>query len=99
MKLRTVLLAMAAAWPVASARAADPRVFEGVKLDDRKQTQQVRDMPEVYERDPASRRYRLRTNVVQLPLGTAWITFNPERATSYLNRVPGENAAIYFGPI
>jgi hypothetical protein len=81
-------------------QAADARVFEGVNLDDLKQTQQLKEMPEIYERDPANaRRFRLRKAVVQLPLGTAWLSFNADLSTSYLNKVPGENTATYFGPI
>jgi hypothetical protein len=100
LKLTIASLAMTALLFPTPARAADARTFEGVNLDDLRQAQQMRDLLEIYERDPANRRrYRLQTNVVQLPLGAAWLTFNAERAVSYLNKVPGENAATFFGPI
>ena len=100
MKIRFTATAILAASLLLTLRAAEPRTFEGVKLDELKETQQLKDMPEIYERDPANgRRFQLRRAVVQLPLGEAWITFNPERRVSYVNKVPGEIAASYFGPI
>ena len=97
--LRSLLVAMLMS-PLAVLQAADARMFEGVNLDELKQVQQLKDMPEIYERDPDNgRRFRLRRSVVQLPLGEAWVTYNPERSAAYLNKVPGENAATYFGPV
>src|SRR5262245_9069323 len=103
--MKVILLAVlaitaTATLPFFTLPAAEPRVFEGVKLIELNQTQQLKDMPDIYERDPANRRrFRLRESVVQLPVGEAWLTFSPDRGVSYLNKVPGENAATYFGPI
>src|SRR5262245_26627543 len=100
MKAAFAGLALLLATPPIAMWAADPRVFEGVNLDELNQSQQLKEMPEIYERDPANgRRYRLQGAVVQIPLGAAWLTFNSQRNASYLNKVPGENAATYFGPI
>ncbi|MCA1481935.1 hypothetical protein, partial [Bradyrhizobium sp. NBAIM08] len=100
MKATIVVFAMAAALPLVTLRAADARLFEGMNLEELKQTQQLKEMPEIYERDPANgRRFRLRKAVVQVPLGAAWLTFNSELNVFYLNAVPGENAAAYFGPV
>ena len=102
MKVSTTLflLGFSAALIPSRLPAAEARLFEGVNLDELKQVQQLKDMPEIYERDPDNGgRFRLRRPAVQVPLGNAWLTFNPARSASYLNRVPGENAASYFGPI
>ena len=99
MKYNVAPLALALALSVVPLPAAEERVFEGVNLDTLKQTQQLKEMSEIYERDPANGRYRLRRAAVQLPLGAAWLTFNPGRRAFFLNKVPGENAATYFGPI
>ena len=103
MKIKAAALlitTMLVTFPFVTVRAAEARMFEGVNLDELKQVQQLKDMPEIYERDPDNgRRFRLRRSVVQLPLGEAWVTYNPERSAAYLNKVPGENAATYFGPV
>lgn len=56
-------------------------------------------MPEVYGLDPATRRYRLRDTVIQLPLDGASVTYNPMLNAFYLNNVPSETAAFHFGPV
>ena len=101
MKATVVTVALAAALPLVTSWAADaPRVFEGINLDELRQTQRLGGMPQIYERDPENpSRYRLRKAVVQIPLGAAWLSFNAELDSFYLNKVPGENAAIYFGPV
>jgi hypothetical protein len=94
-----LVLAMAAGLQVVHSRAPEARTFEGVNLDELWQKQRLRDMPEIYERPANEPRFRLRKAVVQIPLGTAWLSFNAESNVFYLNNVPGENAAIYFGPV
>jgi hypothetical protein len=81
------------------ARAGEARMFEGVDLSKLRQVQSLRAMAELYELDPATRRYGLRDGSFHIPLGQAWILYNPELNLSYLNKVPGENAAAYFGPV
>lgn len=100
MKMQTVLLVLTFAVVLVPARgpAAEARMFEGVNLAALKQTQQLRNMPEIYELDPKTRRYQLREATLQIPLGEAWLTYNAELKSFYLNKVPGENAASYFGP-
>ena len=98
MRIQFTVTALLAASLLLTLHAAEPRAFEGINLDELKETQQLKDMPEIYE--PANgRQFQLRRAVVQLPLGEAWITFNPERRVSYVNKVPGQIAASYFGPI
>lgn len=98
MKTITMLL-MAMLLQGGELRAADAHVFEGVNLHESGQTQRLKDMPELYELDPATRRYRLLKPVIQIPLSGAWLTFNAESNVFYLNKVPGQNEATYFGPI
>ena len=100
MRIQFTATALFAAALLFTLHAAEPRPFEGINLNELNETQQWKEMPEIYERDPANRRrFQLRRAVVQVPWGAAWITFNPERRASYVNKVPGENAASYFGPI
>ncbi len=100
MKATVFTLALAVVLPFVTLRAADARVFEGVKLDELKQTQQLGSMPEIYELDPENPpRFRMRNAVFHVPLGPAWLTFNAELNSFYLNKIPGENAADYFGPV
>lgn len=98
--LLTCLLACLAAFPLPAQPAEESTVFEGVNLSGLTQTRQLGDLPELYEPDPADgRRFRLRRDTVQIPLGEAWITFSAEHNVSWLNKVPGRNPANYFGPI
>ncbi len=99
MKTMIVALAMAAALPLVPLRAAEARMFEGVNLKELGQTQRLGYMPEIYERPANEPRFRLLKAVVQIPLGTAWLSFNSESNVFYLNKVPGEDPAIYFGPV
>jgi hypothetical protein len=99
MKTALVVLLVAPALPLAALRAAEARVFEGLNLDELKETQLLRSVPEIYERDPGGRRFQLRKAVVQIPLDAGWVAFNAERGVFYLFSVPGENAASYFGPV
>jgi len=99
MKTTIAALALAFALPAVPVRAADPHMFEGVSLEGVRQVPQTRNMPEIYQLDPNTRRYQMRKAVVQVRLGEAWIYFNTDRNLYYLNKVPGENAATYFGPI
>ncbi len=99
MKTIVVALAMAAALPLVTLQAAEPRMFEGINLDELGQTRRLRDMPELYERPANDPRFRLLKAVIQIPLGTAWLSFNSDSNVFYLNKLPGEDAAIYFGPI
>ena len=94
-----IALTLAALLQVVDSRAADVRTFEGVNLEEWGQTQRLRDMPEIYERPANEPRFRMLKAVVQIPLNGAWISFNAETNVFYLNKVPGENAATYFGPI
>ena len=100
MKIKVAVLTMGVLFSAVTLPAAEARVFEGVNMEELGQTQRLRDMPEIYERDPANApRFRLRKAVVQIPLGAAWLSFNSESNVYYLNKVPGENAAVYFGPV
>ena len=99
MKTALVVLLVAAALPPVTLRAAEARVFEGLNLDELKETQQLRSVPEIYERDPGGRRFQLRKAVVQIPLDAGWVAYNAERGVFYLFKMPGENPASYFGPV
>ena len=94
-----MVLIAAACLILPQARAGEPRMFEGIDLAKVRQVQSLRAMPEIYEMDPETRRFRMRDGSFHIPLGEAWILYNPELNLSYLNKVPGENAAVYFGPI
>ena len=85
-----------APWP---GEAAEERVFHGVNLSDLGEVKGYRGMPEIYELDPATRHYQMRDGSFHLQLDGAWIIYNPTLNTFYLNKVPGENEASYFGPI
>lgn len=56
-------------------------------------------MPEIYELDLDTRRFRLVDTTIHLQIDGTWITYNPTLKRSYLNKVPGENEGSYFGPI
>jgi hypothetical protein len=99
MKTTFAAFALALVLLPVSLRAVDPRTFEGVNIEGVRQVSQTRDMPEIYQLAPNTRRYQMRKAVVQVRLGEAWIYFNADRTLYYLNKVPGENAATYFGPI
>lgn len=99
MKTIIVALAMAAALPLVALPAAAARTFEGINLEELGQTRRLRDMPEIYERPAGEPRFRMLKAVVQIPLNGAWISFNSDSNVFYLNKVPGEDPAIYFGPI
>src|SRR5436190_7362056 len=79
--------------------AADERVFHGVDLSQLREVKGYRGMPEVYELDPATRRYEMRDGSFHVQLDGAWIIYNPARNVFYLNKVPGENEASNFGPV
>lgn len=81
------------------AGAADARVYEGVDLARLREVQKLSETPEIYTMDPGSPRFRMADSTFHLPLGKAWIVYNPTLEVFYLNAVPGENAASYFGPI
>jgi hypothetical protein len=99
MKANLFALVMVAALPLVALRAAEARRFEGLNLAELKETQQLGKVPEIYEREPNARRFQLRKAVVQIPVGAGWVAFNAELNVSYFFKVPGENAASYFGPI
>jgi hypothetical protein len=99
MKTIIVALSMAGVLSLVALRAAEARTFEGVNLEELGQTKRLRDMPEIYERPANEPRFRMLKAVVQIPLGTAWLSFNSDSNVFYLNKVPGEDAAIYFGPV
>lgn len=80
-------------------RAGEARMFEGVDLSDLREVQQLRAMPELYELNPDTRRFQFLDGSFHIRLGEAWILYNPVREISYLNKVPGENPASYFGPV
>jgi hypothetical protein len=80
-------------------RAAEGRVFEGVDLSKLREAQKLSATPEIYVMDPGSPRYRMADSAFHLPLSGAWLVYNPNLGVSYLNKVPGENEASYFGPI
>ncbi len=93
---------MVVLFPLVTLWAAEAQMFEGVNLDELRQTQRMQEVPEIYERDPANaRQFRRRRAVLQVQLGAAWLYFNPERDASYLylNTTPGRGNATYFGPI
>ena len=92
-------LIFAASMILPQMRAGEARMFEGVDLSQLREVQQLRAMPEIYELDPATRRFQFRDGGFHIPLGEAWILYNPVREVSYLNKVPGENAASCFGPV
>jgi hypothetical protein len=81
------------------AGAAEARVFEGMDLAEAREVQKLSATPEIYTLDPGSPRYRLADTAFHLPLGGAWLVYNPTLEVFYLNQVPGENKASYFGPI
>src|ERR1043166_218191 len=99
MKTIIVALSMAGVLSLVALRAAEARTFEGVNLEELGQTKRLRDMPKIYERPANEPRFRMLKAVVQIPLGTAWLSFNSDSNVFYLNKVPGEDAAIYFGPV
>jgi len=79
--------------------AAEGRVFYGVDLSQLREVKGYRGMPEVYELDPETRRYRMIESAFHLQLDGTWIIYNPTRNVFYLNKVPGEDQASNFGPV
>src|SRR5436309_9200780 len=77
-KRLALALLFAASMALPQARAGEPRMFEGVDLSKLRQVQQLRAMPELYELDPATRRFQFRDGSFHIPLGEAWILYNPE---------------------
>jgi ribosomal protein L12E/L44/L45/RPP1/RPP2 len=80
---------------------AAERVFQGV---DYSKVREVKDhsygaMPEVYEFDATTGRYRSVETTLQVQLDGTWVTYNPTLNMYYLNKVPGEAEGSYFGPI
>jgi hypothetical protein len=100
MRAAAFTFALAVTLPFLTLRAAGARVFEGVNVDELRRTQRLEELPEIYERDPENPpRFRVRKGVIDVPLGTAWLSFNAELNSFYLRKLPDENAADYFGPV
>jgi hypothetical protein len=96
------LLAVCLLWlALAVAQGAPERRFQGIELSTLREVKnsRYRAMPEIYELDPGTRRYRLVDTTLHLQIDGTWIIYNPTLEISYLNKVPGENEGSYFGPI
>src|ERR1044072_3987928 len=96
------LLPICLLWlPLRVAQGAPQRTFQGIDLSTLREVKnsRYRSMPEIYELDPGTRRFRLVDTTIQLQIDGTWITYNPTFKKSYLNKVPGENEGSYFGPI
>ena len=92
-------LFLAAAAILPQLQAGEARIFEGVDLSQLREVEQLRAMPEIYRMNPETRRFELRDGAFHIPLGAAWLIYNPKLKVWYLNKVPGENEASYFGPV
>jgi hypothetical protein len=96
------LLAICFLWPpLPLAEGAPERRFQGIDLSTLREVKnsRYRSMPEIYELDLDTRRFRLVDTTIHLQIDGTWITYNPTLKRSYLNKVPGENEGSYFGPI
>ena len=96
------LLAICCLWlSVSVAEGAPEKSFQGIDLSRLREVKnsRYRSMPEIYEMDPETHRFRLVDTTLHLQIDGTWITYNPTLEKSYLNKVPGENESSYFGPI